>query len=65
MTLTSELIESARDYWQNTVDLNPDAGILTALREFSEDRPGSNLTDSELNALAYEILTTNSRRVED
>ena len=58
MTLTNELIEAARRYWQDTLDLNPDAAVLTVMREFLEDRPEDNLTNSEVSALAFEILTT-------
>jgi len=55
--MTGTLIEDARKYWLNTINLNPDAGILTTLKTFMEDRYEI-LTESELDTLAFEILTT-------
>jgi len=62
MTLTSELIEDARRYWENTCNLNPDAGIITTLKEYFEDRPGGIPTRAELDRLAFQILTTKSNK---
>ena len=53
--MTSETIELARDYWQNTIDFNPDAGIISTLKEFFEDRP-ENPTSKEIEQLSFKIL---------
>ena len=57
MEYTNELIESARQYWLNAQELNYDAGILSTLKEFFEDRQ-ENPTSNELEKLAFQILTT-------
>ena len=53
--ITTELFKDAKCYWLNAIDLNPDAGILSTLRVFMEDRPET-ITETEFNAIAFEIL---------
>ena len=58
MQFTTSLIEDARKYWQNTLDLNPDAGIVTTLSEFFQNERPEQPTKAEIEVLAFEILTT-------